>query len=508
MLRAAIATVVAAVLAACGGSSGGANQPAPTGALETPHPLTVQVTTDTTMAVSGVIGLAGGQVSTTLPNGASMTLNVPRGALLSSHSITLTPIASIAGFPLHGGVLAGAQLGPDGLLLAKAATLTIHLAAAPGGGMKAYGFGYRKAGAELHLMKASGGGTSLSLSIWHFSGAGVGAGTSSDASAQASNPPTAPQDQIEQAQAIGQPAIAMLLGWDALLTTEIGQSPPNLAELDLIYQQTFIFDAMATAAGRPDLAQEIYNKIAAVLQVASALALTNCSTKPDAVEGLRVIRWIEWAQLHLMLLQHLDTAALEAGVVKCLRFKLDFMTHETFTFGPEGIDLTVESKDIAIDAITAVPLTFAPGVGDLKYDSYKWIVPGIQYTMSLSIDRPFTVEDISMNLDLLDAVDPSLVVDGMRVTVDFGDTTETAHVISPVPIPPLPFKSYYANGMQTMHHSSAVGGLLYAIGGWSAGAEPLFATLHETCPCQQIPAAAGVLMQTQDTTWMLRHTPQ
>ena len=506
MHRVAVAAALF-VACACGGSSGGGSALSAGGALLTPRPLAVRVATDSSHAASGLIGPAGGQITATAASGASITLVVPAGALLSSHTVVLSPLASVTGFPLKGGMLAGVQLEPDGLLLARAATLNVRLPSPPSGGLKAYGFGYRHAGAELHLMKASGGGTSLSLTLWHFSGAGVGAGSAADASAQGGNAPTAPEDQVEQAEALGLPVIALLQGWDAALTGEIGQSPPNLPLLDAIYQQALVFDVQATLAGRPDLARGIYTKIAVVLKTAAELALTNCRTKPDAVEGLRVIRWIQWAQGHAEVLKQLDSPSLEAEIVKCLRFRLDFTTSEQFTFAPEAISLTVESKDIAIDAISAVPLKFAPATGELKYDAYSWTVPApLQYTMSFTVDRPFSVRDVSMNLDALEGNDAATVVDGMTLTVDFGDTSETAHIISPYPVPPVPFKSFYASGMQNMHHDAAAGSNIYRIRGWTAGSEPRFASLHETCPCIQVPVAVP-LNESQDTTWVLRHTP-
>lgn len=510
MHRAVVAVAILAATA-CGGSGSAGSQLTAGGALLTPHPLTVQVATDASRAASAVIGPQGGQVAVTTASGAAMTLVIPAGALLSSHTIIVSPLASVTGFPLKGGVLAGAQIQPDGLLLARPATLNVTLPAPPAGGLKTYGFGYRHSGAELHLMKQSGSGTSLSLTLWHFSGAGVGAGSTADADGQAANVPAAPEDQVEQAQALGQQIVTLLQGWDVALTGQIGQSPPNLPLLDTIYQQVLVFGVQATQVGRPDLAHEIYAKMALVLKTAADLALADCRSKPDAVEGLRVIRWLEWAQGHAEVLQQLDSAALEAGVVKCLRFRLDFTTSEQFTFPPEAISLTVESKGIGIDAVSAIPLKFAPATGDLKYDAYSWTVPApMAYTMRFTIDRPFSVQDVSMNLDAVDADDAAAVVDGMSVTVDFGETSETAHIVAPgMQLPPVPFKSFYAQGMQNMHHDAAGRPNLYRIRGWLAGSEPQFASLHETCPCFQAPPAAAVgLHESQDTTWAISHTPE
>src|SRR5260370_577494 len=166
------------------------------------------------------------------------------------HAIPLPPPPTNSGLPLKGGWLAGAQLSPDGLLLAKPASLKITLRKPPSSGMNAYAFGYRHNGTELHLVLKAGSGMSATLTIWHFSGAGVGSGTSSDANSQGTDhAPTAPQDQVEQAQALGQQVLPLLLGWDAELGIQLGQSPPALSLLDAIYQQLMIFDPRGILAG-------------------------------------------------------------------------------------------------------------------------------------------------------------------------------------------------------------------------------------------------------------------
>src|SRR5258708_6931550 len=203
-------------------------------------------------------------------------------------------------------------------------------------GMNAYAFGYRHSGTELHLVPKAGSGMSVTLTIWHFSGAGVGSGTSSDANSQGTDhAPTAPQDQVEQAQALGQQVLPLLLGWDAELGTQLGQSPPDLSLLAAIYQQLSIFEPLAIAAGRPDLPQALYSKMALVLQIAAMLALYRCRAVPNACEGSRVLRWIECARGRPLLLQHLGTASLEAGVLNGLRFRPDFTTPPRVQFPPQ-----------------------------------------------------------------------------------------------------------------------------------------------------------------------------
>jgi hypothetical protein len=499
--------LVASVLlvAACGGSTNGGTPVALSSSLATPQPLTVQVSLDTTKATSAVIGPIGGEITASAASGATLTLTVPTHALLSPHTITLTPLASVSGLPLKGGLLAGAQLSPDGLLLAKPAHLKITLPKPPSSGMNAYAFGYRHNGTELHLVPKAGSGMSVTLTIWHFSGAGVGSGTSSDASSQAANhAPTAPQDQVEQAQALGLQILPLLLGWEAELGTQLGQSPPDLALLDAIYQQLMIFEPLAIAADRPDLPPALYSKMALVLQIAATLALDRCRSVPDASEGMRVIRWIEWAQAHPLLLQHLDTASLEGAVVKCLRFRLDFTTTIGIQFPPEAFQIAVESKNIAVNAVSAIPLTFASEGGDITYDSYTWTVPApVGYTVSTSTIRQFSVKDVVMNLDASESADASAVVDSMNLVVDFGDTSETLTIRGASGQAVAPLRSIYADSMLDLHLDSGVGPNLFRIAPWTAGTPPIFAVAHQTCPCGSPPN----FTITQDTLFQLRQTP-
>src|SRR5258708_35640669 len=96
-----VASVV--LVAACGSSTNGGTPIAQSGSLATPQPLTVQVSQDTSKATSAVIGPAGGAVTASAASGATLSLTVPAHALLSPHSITLTPLSSISGLPLKGG---------------------------------------------------------------------------------------------------------------------------------------------------------------------------------------------------------------------------------------------------------------------------------------------------------------------------------------------------------------------------------------------------------------------
>ena len=135
----------------------------------------------------GVIPQEGGSLYAVAADGTLYTLIVPPGALGSSTSVSMTPLASVDGVPFAGGILGGVQLEPSGLEFARPAALVITRdGLRPEAGQVT--FGYTGDGADLHL-----GGwfarlpdfiaglyqpeRSIVLPVEHFSGIGVAPAT-------------------------------------------------------------------------------------------------------------------------------------------------------------------------------------------------------------------------------------------------------------------------------------------------------------------------------------------
>ena len=78
------------------------------------------------VSTSQEIGPQGGSVSVTAPNQVVYTLEVPVGAVDQLMGFTLTPVRSIAGLPLSGGLVGAVRIQPDGLVFDIPATLTIE----------------------------------------------------------------------------------------------------------------------------------------------------------------------------------------------------------------------------------------------------------------------------------------------------------------------------------------------------------------------------------------------
>ena len=142
-------------------------------------------------AASAPVGPEGGRVDALAADGTLYSLIFPAGALASPTHIKMTPLAGLAGSPLGDGLVGGVQLEPDGLELAKTATLVISgERITPGPGQVA--FGYQGTGEDFHLEPLYRAGQtppgledydaskSVLIPVSHFSGTGLQPATNID----------------------------------------------------------------------------------------------------------------------------------------------------------------------------------------------------------------------------------------------------------------------------------------------------------------------------------------
>jgi hypothetical protein len=92
------------------------------------NPLSVTPSLDSTRVASATMAEDGGTLSVMAANGTTFTLTIPADALVSEEEITMTPVAQMPDLPFSLGLGSGGavQLGPEGLLLVKPATLVIQ----------------------------------------------------------------------------------------------------------------------------------------------------------------------------------------------------------------------------------------------------------------------------------------------------------------------------------------------------------------------------------------------
>ena len=144
---------------------------------EPPIDLAVTVECDTT--ITATIPLEGGQLVATGADGTVYTLTIPDVALLAETTISMTPVAAVAGLPTSGEVTYAVHLEPSGLELFDFATLTIE----PVDELpidEQIPFGYEGAGEGMFVALPAVDDPGITIRILHFSGYGVTKGFLAD----------------------------------------------------------------------------------------------------------------------------------------------------------------------------------------------------------------------------------------------------------------------------------------------------------------------------------------
>jgi len=160
------------------------------------NPVRVGVTRDSSHSARAAVTMGGATITAVGGDGSRFTLTIPPNALPADTVITLTPVSSIAGLPLSGGLAAAVHLEPEGLHFNQPVVLRIE-PERPVPPAKRIGFGYLRDGDDFHPYPVDSG-SALQMRLLHFSGAGVALGTSAEASALAQRAPANAEAQLEQ----------------------------------------------------------------------------------------------------------------------------------------------------------------------------------------------------------------------------------------------------------------------------------------------------------------------
>lgn len=138
-----------------------------------PNPLDLSITTDEAAEKTTVIGPSGGTLKLKNAAGDAFVLTFPEGALLTSTRLTAIPISETTGLPEGAGQITGLVLQPDGLELARTATLEITpKTPIPPESRLHWGFYEDGKDAFLHIPVQDT--DAIVIPIDHFSGAGIG----------------------------------------------------------------------------------------------------------------------------------------------------------------------------------------------------------------------------------------------------------------------------------------------------------------------------------------------
>jgi hypothetical protein len=185
-----------------------------------PVPDVLALELATPQARTATLGPDGGLIETVGPDGTHFAFTVPEGALAAATAITLTPVAAIPNLPMQGGLVAAADLAPDGLQLYVPATLVVT-PASPRDLTGLAGFGYHGAGTGLHRDLVQVSGATLVFHVTHCSGVGAGIAAPVDLAAITALPNT-PADAAaanallalaEAGETAAGPYAAVLVAW-------------------------------------------------------------------------------------------------------------------------------------------------------------------------------------------------------------------------------------------------------------------------------------------------------
>ncbi len=297
----------AALLAACG-ASGGAGGPLPTppspsgspptGTVDprAPHPLTVHVVPDERRTQTASIGPAGGTLTATATDGTVYTLTVPENALLSGHTLSLTPISRIQDLPLTGGFVGAVHLEPDGLQFLEPALLNItsphDLDATHLRGFNAHGQGQ-----EFYLQASSVDGHTVTLPLTHFSN--PGAATVTDADLTHLIAPLVPTDPVDR-QA-NDDVVASLLPDFSRIRPQLRAATGSDAALDLALRQFSWFRAEVrglNSEGQANYQKDIYEGWTLIAQGidASVQRASTACTAGNLDDVTKILRWVTWVK--------------------------------------------------------------------------------------------------------------------------------------------------------------------------------------------------------------------
>lgn len=424
----------------------------------------VQAVADASRAVSERIPTTGGTLAANGADGSVFTLDIPAGALLSAQDVTLTPLSSIQGLPLSGGLAAAVQIEPEGLLLYEAATLTLEPAAAVARAQEIT-FSVQGAGAEFFLNPPLPVAGAIRVPVLHFSGYGVGRGTQADLDAQALRLPTLAVDRLAQkvaarvlpqvrSGAFGASAALVEAPRTAAAATSCGPGlaadfladyrgnivsllPEVVSDCEKLRWRTPQLRGFIELAQIMGCSNELSREIGTIREFLLSgqvrcynEAFTKCVSNRDPAQVAEIVRWRQ------ELIRDGNAGKVDPGKLeRCVRFELAFES----TIGsrsdplPEGVQWGSESH---LRTQRDIPIRFSEvdgfkGSGQLAYLSAKFTGSAehsCTITLTPKAGSKFTITDlhfrIAPSLGYVPITPPTL-----RLDYDTGAPSETVRKV-------------------------------------------------------------------------------
>jgi hypothetical protein len=484
--------------------------------LSAPNPLSIEVAVDSSRAMTKTISTEGGMLTATAASGVRFTLTFGPDALLSDEEIVMTPLNAADGMPLSGGLAAGVQLAPDGLLLMHPVTLTIEGAPSPAAGLRSVGFGYEGNGDEFHLRPLVQDGDRSTLQLMHFSGYGVTAGTEAEIQTQATeHAPTAPDDQAAQQEAAGEmDSAAVMRRWfeTSIVQDLIAGRGGDLAALEEVIS---FWPAWVNMVERLELTEELADLIDTgwkhlLLGLANAVDLGAVACKQgDASQVVKLLRWVRIIRLlpaeprRGWISDDYLNKTMTPMALRCATFEMDFdSTLEQNVPNAPGRGLAHDSHTRAENIRVQFNLRgklVAPSQATLSYVSFN--LSGTTPCTPSKQTNPgtFNLVDARLNLNYKRGSAP-----GLSVTFDPGRPTERIehHCSNEVILVFEP--QFWTTGFFLMHWAQQGSQTrTITLKSWRFVGSSLYAEL-----IMDMPASPATLYYS-GTTWMvLAHTPE
>jgi hypothetical protein len=328
-------------------------------------PRNVGMTLDAGRAVTAEMPLAGGTVATSTVTGATLSLGVPGDALVAPTAITITPVRSVSA-PAGVRLLAAAQFGPEGLGLAKPATLTIAL---PAGipAQNVHAFGWFGVGGNVHRLPVRVSANRAEIHVTHFSGAGVAVG----------NP-----DWLARA------VTALTIQYGRYIRPQIRAAETNDSLIESAFNQAFGWQKQVELLGLHDRfktwREEVRASYARAILNALEKATDRCVDGHDLTQVGRLFSHARTIQLFGIAVPGADPLD---RAVRCARFELD----AEIVNRVEGSDGTYVDNHVSLKA-----LPIAMGVGLVLSGTKGYEYVSIRHNMcssqaAASATTPFSV---------------------------------------------------------------------------------------------------------------------
>ncbi len=418
--------------------------------VEEVEPVNIDVTLDNSHAVSQVIPITGGSLTTTGADGTTYTLDIPDDALIYETEITMTP-AEFSGLPAGLEPGPGVQLESEGLSLFNFATLTIIPAREIPIDQQVF-FGYAADGQDLSLALPDIDSSEIKIQLLHFSGYFVGTGNLENIAA------VLPQR--------GGAVVRELSNKVAEMTQRERQrqqlegrkplAPEYSSELAKIFQEYYVryvkvyLDISGESCSKGRLAIDIYGHYAQLMRkvgLADRIVELDYLALVEKVAGIclqeeynmcvneHVVHRMIPILLGLERQMQLTREALGLGeesasssallqrarqlTEKCLRFELEFTSTST---GPAAGGDAGGSGEIRVSVSASVPIRLTDfvlsGEAPLVHEDFSAVLEGcttIIYPASGFEDGKFSVSGLSW------AIEKSIHVDSGEVTFKLTD---------------------------------------------------------------------------------------